>query len=37
MLAEPIGVSPEGCLVAGERPGLGVDLDEEALRRYQVS
>jgi D-galactarolactone cycloisomerase len=37
MLAEPIGVSPEGYLIVGDRPGLGIDLDEEALRRYQVS
>ena len=37
MLAEPVGLSPEGCLVVSGRPGLGIALDEDALRRYQVS
>jgi D-galactarolactone cycloisomerase len=37
MLAEPVGVSQEGYLIVGERPGLGIELDEDALRRYRVS
>jgi D-galactarolactone cycloisomerase len=37
MLAEPVAVSPEGYLTVGGRPGLGIALDEEALRRHQVS
>jgi L-alanine-DL-glutamate epimerase-like enolase superfamily enzyme len=36
MLAEPVGLSPEGDLVVSGRPGLGIVLDEDALRRYQV-
>jgi len=37
MLAEPVEVSPEGYLIVGHRPGLGIALDEAALRRHQVS
>jgi len=37
MLAEPVAVSPEGYLVVGDRPGLGITLDEDALRRHRVS
>jgi len=37
MLSEPVGVSPDGYVVVGDRPGLGITLDEDALRRHQVS
>jgi D-galactarolactone cycloisomerase len=37
MLAEPVGVSADGELVIGDRPGLGIVLDDDALRRYRVS
>jgi L-alanine-DL-glutamate epimerase-like enolase superfamily enzyme len=37
MLAEPVAVSPDGYLTVGDRPGLGIVLDEEALRRHLVS
>ena len=33
------GVPPveDGCLVLSDRPGLGLELDEEALKRYAVN
>jgi D-galactarolactone cycloisomerase len=37
MLAEPVEVSADGELVIGDRPGLGIVLDGDALRRYRVS
>jgi D-galactarolactone cycloisomerase len=37
MLAEPVGVDPDGYLVVGDRAGLGVVLDDDAMRRYRVS
>jgi D-galactarolactone cycloisomerase len=37
MLAEPVEVNGEGCLVVGGRPGLGVVLDDDAIRRYRMS
>jgi D-galactarolactone cycloisomerase len=37
MLAEPVGLSPDGYLVVSGRPGLGIALDEDALRLYRVS
>jgi D-galactarolactone cycloisomerase len=37
MLAEPVEISGEGCLIVGGRPGLGIVLDEAAIRRYRVS
>jgi D-galactarolactone cycloisomerase len=37
MLAEPVEVSPDGYLIVGDGPGLGIALDEDALCRYQVS
>lgn len=37
MLAEPVGISGDGCLSVGERPGLGIVLDEAAIRRNRVS
>lgn len=36
MLTRPVEVDAEGCLVLGEAPGLGFELDEDALRRTQV-
>ena len=30
-------VSPDGHLLVGDRPGLGITLDEDALRHHQVS
>jgi D-galactarolactone cycloisomerase len=35
MLAEPVRVNAEGDLVVPDRPGLGVRLDEEAVRRWR--
>jgi L-alanine-DL-glutamate epimerase-like enolase superfamily enzyme len=37
MLAEPVGVDHDGYLVVGDRAGLGVVLDDDAMRRYRVS
>ncbi|MFB7510747.1 hypothetical protein [Streptomyces broussonetiae] len=36
MLAEPVGVDADGCLEVPDRPGLGVQLDEEAIDRWRV-
>ncbi|MBO0775580.1 MAG: mandelate racemase/muconate lactonizing enzyme family protein [Actinobacteria bacterium] len=36
MLAEPVGVTADGYLMTGGRPGLGIVLDEDAMRRYRV-
>jgi D-galactarolactone cycloisomerase len=36
MLAEPVEVSPGGDLIVGDRPGLGIVLDDDAVRRYRV-
>jgi D-galactarolactone cycloisomerase len=36
MLATPIMPTPEGELVVSDRPGLGIVLDEGAIRRYRV-
>lgn len=35
LLAEPLELS-DGYLVVSDKPGLGVELDEDALRRYEV-
>jgi L-alanine-DL-glutamate epimerase-like enolase superfamily enzyme len=37
MLAEPVGLNSEGDLVVPDRPGLGIVLDSDALRRHQVA
>jgi D-galactarolactone cycloisomerase len=37
MLAEPVGIDGDGCLRTGDRPGLGIVLDQAAIRRYRVS
>ncbi len=36
MLAEPVRPDSDGCLAVSDRPGLGVELDEDALERYAV-
>ena len=36
MLAEPLEVDGAGDLVVPDRPGLGIVLDEDAVRRYRV-
>ncbi len=33
MLAEPLWIDADGCLAVPDRPGLGVQLDEDAVRR----
>ncbi|HTU96691.1 MAG TPA: mandelate racemase/muconate lactonizing enzyme family protein [Solirubrobacteraceae bacterium] len=34
MLAEPVLVDADGCLAVGDAPGLGIELDEEAVAHY---
>lgn len=36
MLAEPIGIDADGCIRVPSRPGLGVELDEQAIDRGRV-
>ncbi len=36
-LAEPLQIDPDGCLAVPQAPGLGVRIDEEAVRRWTVS
>lgn len=36
MLAEPFEIDPDGFLTVPQSPGLGVELDEEAVARYRV-
>lgn len=36
IVANPISVSDDGLVCVGERPGLGVELEPEALARYRV-
>jgi L-alanine-DL-glutamate epimerase-like enolase superfamily enzyme len=36
MLAEPVAPGPDGVLAVPDRPGLGFELDEEAVERYTV-
>lgn len=36
MLAEPLRVDADGCLAVPARPGLGIELDEDAVRRFAV-
>lgn len=35
-LAEPVTIGDDGCVAVPDRPGLGVVLDEDAVRRYRV-
>ncbi len=37
MLAEPVRPNADGVLAVPDRPGLGFELDEEAIERYTVS
>jgi len=36
MLAEPVLPSTDGYLAVPDRPGLGVELDEDAVERYAL-
>ena len=36
MLAEPVMITPAGELAVPARPGLGIDLDEEAVDRWRI-
>ncbi|HET9168666.1 MAG TPA: mandelate racemase/muconate lactonizing enzyme family protein [Actinospica sp.] len=36
MLAEPVDIDPDGFLTVPQRPGLGVEIDDEAVTRYRV-
>jgi L-alanine-DL-glutamate epimerase-like enolase superfamily enzyme len=36
MLAEQVSLDADGCLAVPDRPGLGIELDGAALRRYAV-
>jgi L-alanine-DL-glutamate epimerase-like enolase superfamily enzyme len=33
-LAEPVGIDANGCLNVPERPGLGAEIDEDAVRHW---
>ncbi|MBN9736526.1 MULTISPECIES: mandelate racemase/muconate lactonizing enzyme family protein [unclassified Pseudonocardia] len=35
-LAAPVTVGPDGCLAVPDAPGLGVELDEDAVARWRV-
>jgi D-galactarolactone cycloisomerase len=35
-LTEPIGIDADGCVRVPERPGLGADIDEDAVDRWRV-
>ncbi len=36
MLAQPIEIDADGCVAVGDEPGLGISLDEDAVRRWTV-
>jgi len=36
MLAEPVMISSDGMLAVPQRPGLGIELDEEAVARWRL-
>jgi D-galactarolactone cycloisomerase len=36
-LAEPVRIDDDGCLRVPDRPGLGAEIDEDAVRRWAVS
>ena len=36
MLAEPVRIDADGCLVVAEAPGLGIELDDEAVAHYAL-
>jgi D-galactarolactone cycloisomerase len=37
MLAAPVAIDGDGCLAVGDAPGLGIELDEEAVAHYRVA
>jgi L-alanine-DL-glutamate epimerase-like enolase superfamily enzyme len=37
VLTEPVRIDAEGDLVLPDKPGLGIELDEERLQRYEVT
>jgi D-galactarolactone cycloisomerase len=37
MLAQPLQVDEDGCLAVGDAPGLGIELDEEAVVHYAAA
>ena len=37
MLAEPVSLDPDGCLPVGGAPGLGVELDPDAVAHYGLA
>jgi D-galactarolactone cycloisomerase len=37
MLARPLQVDDDGCLAVGDAPGLGIELDEEAVAHHAVA
>ena len=36
MLAEPVRIDADGCLRVPDRPGLGIELDEDAVERWRI-
>jgi L-alanine-DL-glutamate epimerase-like enolase superfamily enzyme len=36
MLAEPLGIDADGMLALSDRPGLGIELDEQAIAHYRL-
>jgi L-alanine-DL-glutamate epimerase-like enolase superfamily enzyme len=36
MLAEPLSLDPDGTVALPARPGLGIELDEDAVGRYAL-
>jgi len=36
-LAEPVRIDADGCLSVPERPGLGAEIDGDAVRRWATS
>ncbi|HEY8491977.1 MAG TPA: mandelate racemase/muconate lactonizing enzyme family protein [Dehalococcoidia bacterium] len=37
LLREPLRIDADGCLRVPDRPGLGIELDEEQMARYEVT
>ena len=37
MLAQPLKADRDGCLAVSEAPGLGIELDEEAVAHYAAA
>jgi D-galactarolactone cycloisomerase len=36
MLAEPVRIDADGCIAVGDAPGLGIELDEDAVAHYAL-